>query len=1302
MTDQRTRAWLVTQARDSKYSNVEGRAYEYPRRVQYGRQIAVGDALVALLPSRDAADGRRIVGVGRIGAISEGGSERLIATYDRYLRLAVPATFEELGGDPRRNRTISINPLDGDFIQKLLEREGIASLDALPPVANELTAKLPTPPTPSDDDLRELLHDAVVKDLLGPAGGPDEEILGTSVRDRYLVGKLAPKESPIDQADTGDLAESGSDSGDDGGAEGATLMSQSIVPSSCGLTFCVDASCESLEVEVKWGHYRKTESEVHVTEAGNPKRVWKRRAAGGTVKLGLVSGEIGRLVPDAEQPEVFVRGVVRPPTSAGEKIVTLFLVNDQEAPETNQDEAWLFQAQLAIRAPDGADVFRRRPTGESASNDDERAALAMLYRDQVEFAVGHGVSVHWELSAGRVDRAIAVRTQVVPWYDVPVTEAPTTADLPGLADLILDMRQLADLDEKALAKSLGVLHQEYTAWIGGQQARVDGKALGEHEPSARDALEKCRRTAERLKAGIDTVLADPKALEAFRFANRAMWLQRVRSLYALERRRGKDTKLDDIDVPRNRSWRPFQLAFVLLSIPSLADPKHADRTDPAGAIADLLWFPTGGGKTEAYLGVAAFAMAIRRLQGSMGGLDNAHGLTVIMRYTLRLLTIQQFQRASTLLCAMEVIRRDAMAKGDKRWGETPFRIGLWVGQRATPNTTADAQQAIQNARGNQWRQLGTGTPAQLSSCPWCGSEIQPGRDVVVKTSPNYFGRTYTYCSDALGRCEFTPSKAPDEGLPVVVVDEEIYRLLPSMMIATVDKFAQMPWRGEVQSLFGRVSGLCQRHGFLSPDDEDTGNHAASRGLPRVARQPHGFVRPPDLIIQDELHLISGPLGTMVGLYETAVDELATWDFEGKRIRPKVIASTATVRKAREQVHGLFQRQLQIFPPHGLDASDNFFARQRAVSKDKPGRRYMGICAPGASRPSVLIRVYVAFLTAAQRLRELYGEAADPWLTAVGYFNSLRELGGMRRLAEDDVRTRAFRVKFGELERPGLAQRDVRQIQELTSRASSSDIPRILDRMEVTFPAMGVKKDPSPIDIVLATNMLSVGVDVQRLGLMVVNGQPKTTAEYIQATSRVGRHKPGFVCTVLNWSRPRDLSHYETFEHYHATFYQHVEALSVTPFAPRAVDRGLTGVIASLLRLQGLDLNANEGAGRLTSSGDPKAKAVAAALAARAWSVSEAVVVKDRTEQLAKERIDRWVYEAQKGGRTLGYKGKKDGDTVGLLKSPGPQPWETFTTPTSMREVEPNVSLILGGLEGVDAPKWEPAATPGGAVQEADE
>ncbi len=1287
MTDQPIRAWAVIQGKGSKYADIEGKCYEYSRRIPHGQRVAVGDVLIVCLPKADAPHGGRIVGLGRIGTTSGHGVDRVVAAYERYLKLSTPATFEEIGGDPRKNHTNAINPIDASIVQKLLKREGVSNLDALPLIASE---PLPKMLPPSDHELREMLHEGVTMDLLGPAGGLEEEILGTSVRDRYLVGKLAPKESLIDEAEVDDLSQGGDEGGEEGAAEGATLMGQSIVPSSFGLTFCVDAGCESLEVEATWGHYRRVESEIHVTEGGNPKRVWKRRPAGGKVKIVLTPGEVKPLVLDAGQPAVFVRGIVRPPTEAGEQIVTLFLVNDQKAPETNQDEAWLFQAQLEPRGPNGADVFRRRPTGESTSDDIERAALAMLHRGKVEFAVGHGVSAHWELSPRRADRAISVRTQVVPRYDVPVTEPPTEADLPGLAELVLDMKQLAEFDRDTMAKTLKVLPAEYRTWLEKQQKRIDRGELGEHTQSARDAFERCQQALQRLEIGIDAVLGDDKALEAFRFANRAMCLQRVRSLYAMERRRGKDVALGDVDVPKNRSWRPFQLAFVLLTVPSLAYPKHSDRTDPANAVADLLWFPTGGGKTEAYLGVAAFAMAIRRLQGPLGGLDNEHGLTVIMRYTLRLLTIQQFQRASTLLCAIEFLRRESATKGDKRWGGTPFRIGLWVGQRATPNSTADSQQAIQNALGNQWRQLGTGTPAQLSNCPWCGSKLQPGRDIVVKPFARDIGRTLTFCSDKHGACEFSPARSPNEGLPVVVVDEEIYRLLPSMIIATVDKFAQMPWKGEVQTLFGRVSGFCKRHGFLSPDDKDTGNHKAAGSLPRVTRQPHGFVRPPDLVIQDELHLISGPLGTMVGLYETAVDELCTWNLDGHSVRPKIIASTATVRKAPEQVHSLFLRRLQIFPPHGLDAGDDFFALQRPVDKARPGRRYTGICAPGASRPSVLIRVYVAFLTAAQRLRELYGEAADPWMTLVGYFNSLRELGGMKRLAEDDVTTRAFRVTFGELERPGLAQRIVRTIDELTSRVASADIPRTLDRMEVTFPEIGVKKDPSPIDMVLATNMLSVGVDIQRLGLMVVNGQPKTTAEYIQATSRIGRHRPGVVCTVLNWSRPRDLSHYENFEHYHATFYQHVEALSVTPYAPRAVDRGLTGVMASLLRLQDLDLDPNEGAGRLTNSADPRARTAAAAIASRAWSVSEDVMVKDRTDQLAKDRIDKWVYEAQKGGRRLGYRGEKDGSTVGLLKSPGPQPWDTFTIPTSMREVEPSVSLILGGLDGVETPDWRPA------------
>jgi hypothetical protein len=218
----------------------------------------------------------------------------------------------------------------------------------------------------------------------------------------------------------------------------------------------------------------------------------------------------------------------------------------------------------------------------------------------------------------------------------------------------------------------------------------------------------------------------------------------------------------------------------------------------------------------------------------------------------------------------------------------------------------------------------------------------------------------------------------------VVVDEEIYRLLPALLIATVDKFAQLPWKGATQMLFGQVDKKCSRHGFRSPDLDDKDAHPASGKWPRARSSEHGLLRPPDLIIQDELHLISGPLGTLVGLYETVVDHLSTWEVDGQKVRPKVIAATATIRRAGQQMHALFLRQVNIFPPQGLDVEDNFFARQRQSSETTPGRRYIGICANGRRIKAALIRVYVAHLSAAQVLYNKYGAAADPWMTLVGY------------------------------------------------------------------------------------------------------------------------------------------------------------------------------------------------------------------------------------------------------------------------------------------------------------------------------
>ncbi len=1256
--------------------------------------------------------------------------------FDGIVPLDPPRDLASLGVTPSET-DVPIFRLDWPVFENALKTVAGMDFSGLPVIKGD---------SPQEQAyIRELLQLAVMDDLLGPASGPEEEIVGMSVRDRYLVGRLAPRTAGEDEYieglrgpaaldedisdgegrdDLKPLEEVGfgrekggrrrlpgeefastkgsTDPDDDEGQEIEASKNQSVVPSSLGMTVCVDGGAGALDLEVRWGRYVRTTSEEQVDENGKPLRAWKRVPSGGKISLRLKDGQIRPIAPDAECPNVVIQGTVRPPLASGDRLVTIFLVNDQPKPDQNQDEAWLFQPEMILRHPKGEAVFRRRPVFDNDDYDPERVALEMIYRHRVEFAVGHGVSVHAEASSNAADSAVEVGTCVLPQYDVAMTETPGL-DLRDRAALrrmtgegLLDMQELAKMDKAGLVQTLAILTDDYEAWIGEQRERI-GKDVVGYDIPAGEAVDRCEEILRRLREGISTLDEDEKALEAFRFANRAMAMQRARSVYALERRRGEKVEFADVDVPENRSWRPFQLAFILLSIPALADPMHRDRIRPVDAIADLLWFPTGGGKTEAYLAVAAFTMAIRRLQGELGGLDASRGLSVIMRYTLRLLTVQQFQRATTLICAMEVLRRT----DEKTWGATPFTIGLWVGQRVTPNDTESSHEAIEAERTGK-RPPGS-SPSQLTNCPWCGSEIASGRDIEVRRFGHDIGRTLIYCGDKLGRCHFSRAQSKHLGLPVLTVDDEIYRHPPSILIATVDKFAMMAWRGQVCTLFGHATKECLRHGMLWPGSECNGKHQRRGGLPAVDATPVKLIRPPDLIIQDELHLISGPLGTIVGLYETAVDELATWKLNDKEVRPKVIASTATVRKAPEQVNNVFLRRVSVFPPHGLDVEDDFFSIQRPVT-ETPGRRYIGICSPGTARPAVLIRVYTALLTAAQALFERFGPAADPWMTVVGYFNSLRELGGMRRLAEDDVQTRSYRVQMSRVARPGLAQRSVKNVDELTSRVPNKDIPAKLDQLETSFkgtvdPATGAYKaswargEARALDVVLATNMLGVGVDLVRLGLMVVNGQPKSTAEYIQATSRVGRFFPGLVCTVLTWSRPRDLSHYETFEHYHATFYKHVEAQSVTPFAPRALDRGLTGAMVSWLRLSHEDYNPNLGAGRLDSASKMEVAALKQMVCQRAGRVTDSRETQKLAEDMVGQRCDEWIREATRPGRRLGYEAGKrrkkgEDDIAPLLKKPS-QAWDHFTVPLSLREVEPGVRLVMNPDTLAEGPAWKP-------------
>jgi len=1206
-------------------------------------------------------------------------------------------------------------------------------------------------PTVSPLQLRDELETMVLKELLGP-GSAEEEVI-ESPATRYFVGMLAPRKrarsgaAPVvaavvsppaedddvdpdaDIIDGDELALGGRDTLQDGVTDqtAAQEHAKALIPSSFGMTFSLNIEATEIQLSAAWGQYVRQMSEYLLSEkTGNPLRAWKRQPRGGKHGLMLVEGPIQPISVDHNSPDVVVQGLIR--KRKDHWCVTLFLVNDQQEPEKLKDTAWIFQPELIAEGVDGAPVIHKRHTilelnGTDPTVKGENDLLAMLYRRQVEFAVGHGIGVHVEVSPDSM-HAIRVRTRVVPSCEIPKTTPPTTADaevnpaFARLEGLVLDMKLLAEANPKQYRSKFKPLVDAYQDWIDREEKRITDpvEGLSNFKSVAQQTINRCRTTLKRIEAGLDLLDKDEMAAQAFQFMNRAMWLQRTHSIFAERVRRG-DEKPDmgTIDIPDNRSWYPFQLAFVLLNLAGITQFDHPERSESPDAVADLLWFPTGGGKTEAYLGLTAYTLGLRRLQGIIEGRSGENGIAVLMRYTLRLLTLQQFQRAAALICACEDIRRTAMSNGDNRWGKTPFRIGLWVGGSTTPNWTSDADEFVKASHGGKPRSGGiggVGSPHQLTNCPWCGTKIDPGKHIRVEKYSKGAGRTLIYCGAKFGQCKFSMKEAPGEGLPVMVVDEEIYRRLPSLLITTVDKFAQLPWNGSVQMLFGQVDGLCERHGYRSPGLADSaeeleinGVHRANGNLSSARVLAQNPLRPPDLIIQDELHLISGPLGTLVGLYETAVDRLCTWEVNGKKIRPKVIASTATIRNAKDQLHALFLRKLETFPPNGLDISDNFFSLQRKSSDKTPGRKYIGICAAGRKLKKALLRVYVAMLSSGQAMYEKYGLDADPWMTLVGYFNSLRELGGMKRMVDDEVRTLLRHMDNHGLPRRTLYTPDT--VKELTSRLGSAAIPETLDLLEgrfdpVVFDQIKARKGGGeyiarPLDVLLATNMISVGVDVPRLGLMVVAGQPKTTAEYIQATSRVGRKHPGLVCTVFNWARPRDLSHYETFEHYHSTFYKHVEALSVTPFSAGATARGLAALLVSMVRQSGFEFNSNDKAMQMaTQRGHYYVTEAIEAITKRAELIAGVEAAGEVRQQL-KRKMDLWQKRAQRTaqGNQLGYETKKDGVTIGLLRKPSIEPWDEFTCLNSLRDVEPTANLILDdfGMDDDGGDEADEGATP---------
>ena len=565
-----------------------------------------------------------------------------------------------------------------------------------------------------------------------------------------------------------------------------------------------------------------------------------------------------------------------------------------------------------------------------------------------------------------------------------------------------------------------------------------------------------------------------------------------------------------------------------------------------------------------------------------------------------------------------------------------------------------------------------------------------------------------------------------DGLPVLTTDEEIYRLAPAFVIATVDKLARLAREGHAATLFGHVARRCERHGYVPHPGCDSssdyagctlgqnGRHQAKGKLPAATVRPATRLRPPDLVIQDELHLITGALGTTVGLFETAVETMCAWTTpDGRPARPLLVASSATVRNVADQVRGLYGRDVTIFPPQVLDASDTFFSRTLPVDEAHPGRLYVGLSTTGVRLTAAEIQTTQTLMAGAQLLFDRLGAAADPYMTLVGYFSATRELAGMARYIQDDIQTGLAKSgRDAHLPRRRGTNCGALHLGELTSRIASAGITATLDRMALTFdpdvdstaardavaaarragkPLVRCKRTANPYDVVLATSMLQVGVDVSRLGLMLVVGQPKNTAEYIQATSRVGRDaaRPGLVITLGNWARPRDLAHYEQFRHFHETFYARVEPLSVTPFSVTAIDRGLDGALVAAARVTQAGkrdgLNPEHNAGRIAEQAEALNRLtedLATRISAAAGE-EESRYARDRLAGRVGEWKKRQRKVANKGGELVYERGADNSRYFPLLRSAeamsgrSPQPDEPpFVVAGSMREVQPEINLLV--------------------------
>ena len=1086
--------------------------------------------------------------------------------------------------------------------------------------------------------VRERIIEALNTDLIGPI--EVEEMLDESPLSTYITGMLYPlktqasSESELEDNDfISDTIEDEKDTLEEDYED--KVVSKFKQQSSIGLSFYVSEDMNSFEAIARWGEYTKDKIELEEDiEAGkkkSKKTVYVREQKSEVISVDLKSFDKTQDIPLVCDPLIKLR-IIQFKLNNKHKLVSVYLYNGKQTGQDRDFENVMFQTELTVKAIDGDSIFLPEHKCREKEIADE-----FYYEKRPIYSRGHGCAVSWSCNDSK--NACEIKTAFIPSHEINAV----SPELKNFGGQQFSMRFMSHPKNKIeTINRLKALREEYDEWIddlGKNEKMNDTLFLSR----GNQIIDECRKASNRIAQGIHLLESDEDVFSAFCFMNQSMYLQRSISQFANKYGKGIECSLGDFNKEDHSTWRPFQIAFILLNIASCANAGDEYRDN-----VDLLYFPTGGGKTEAYLGLIAFVIGFRRLTASKETeYEKDGGVTVFLRYTLRLLTTQQRDRLTKMICAAEMIR----AKNPSLYGNQRISIGFWVGSGVTPNNFKELDDAEKGP------QAINKLTKQVIVCPMCGTPIKK-ENYDIDTNKC---EVKIHCPDS--KCQFYKFKGAS--IPVYLVDEEIYRKCPTVIISTVDKFARLPWDEKMGLLFGKTDRYCERHGYIAVGEEHANRHNKSKTLPASQTVGTKPFYPPELIVQDELHLITGPLGTIYGAYETVVEDMCAIDKDGKRLLPKYIVSTATIKNADAQIRCLYGRDnFSQFPPSGFDISDSYFIKEIPLI-DKPFRKYCGICATGKSMKTTILRVYAVLLQQTLELSKIdeYKDYVDPYYTLVGYFNSIRELGGTVRLLQDDIPARIKRiVKKYEYN----STRYLRRTKEITSRVSSYKIAQLLDELTIE------KSSDECLDVAIATNMIAVGMDVDRLGLMSVTGQPKQNSEYIQATSRIGRKFPGLVVTIYNPYRPRDLSHYENFTGFHSHMYRYVEGTTATPFSARARDRVLHALLVALLRLKNEELAVNEGAGRINETSDRVIQEAKDIILERV-SIVAAKANADTTREMD-IFIDEWKHLSN-GEKRLFYYIKNTENYNRLLNF-----YNEFCTPkekptlNSMREVESTSSL----------------------------